>query len=131
MKVALYSPSNVLIYSTEDTAPTSYISFLPAYAHLLKENKRGVIFVSKTFLIGILGSSDLVNIEELKTTLEGKIKSSDVKTEVSFTNSSKEKKSKAEKIVTKDIVSFKILSEGLDTEAVKGFLQSKGCEIAE
>lgn len=77
------------VYESEEVAPTIYISMLPSNAHKLKENQKGVIYVTKSFVIGILGKPDQLNVEELKQHLEGKIKSSDVKTEVTFTQKDK------------------------------------------
>lgn len=128
LKVALTSDANVLIYETEETAPTSYISFLPGYAHKLKETQKGVIYVTKTFIIGILGKPDALNLEELKQAVGASIKSSDQKTEVTFTQKDKKQNNK---IVTKDILSFKILCENLNVEEIKSFLASKGCTNAE
>lgn len=77
------------VYESDEVAPTIYISQLPAAAHKLKENQKGIIYVTKSFVIGILGKPDQLNVEELKQHLEGQIKTSDVKTEVTFTQKDK------------------------------------------
>jgi len=48
----------VTVYESEEVAPTIYISMLPSNAHKLKENQKGVIYVTKSFVIGILGKPD-------------------------------------------------------------------------
>ena len=56
MKCTLSGDSGITVFDTAEDSPTIYFSFLPAYAHNLKEKGKGIIFITETFLIGILGN---------------------------------------------------------------------------
>jgi hypothetical protein len=54
---------NYFVKSEQET-PTLYFSFLPQFAHTLKEQEKGVIFVGGGYVLGLLGTDkcdDLVN----------------------------------------------------------------------
>ena len=46
---------NLYFIQSEQAAATFYFSFVPSYAHKLKELGRGVIFFGETFIFGLIG----------------------------------------------------------------------------
>ena len=52
---------------SEQETPTLYFSFLPQYAHQLKEKERGIIFIGGNYILGLLGNN---TSEELVKDLE-------------------------------------------------------------
>ena len=51
--------------SNEENA-TIYFSFLGQYAQNLKDQQKGIVFVGKNFIFGLIGEKDAVNPEEMK-----------------------------------------------------------------
>ena len=46
-----------------------YFSFLKKYAQQLKEQKKGIVYIGKNFLFGLVGEKDAINANELKVVL--------------------------------------------------------------
>ncbi len=46
-----------------------YFSFLKKYAQQLKEQKKGIVYIGKNFLFGLVGEKDAIDANELKMVL--------------------------------------------------------------
>lgn len=83
--------------------PTIYISFLPQFAHELKKDEKGIIFVSNNYIVGLLGTNtQLKMVEELEALckqMSSKTVKSNKKDQVKFDFKIKGQKP----IVTKDV----------------------------
>jgi hypothetical protein len=79
--------NKLFFVKSEQDSPTLYFSFLPQFAHLLKEQGKGAVFISSSFILGLLGTADgeaLVNelervckemsSKEVKTTKKDSVK---------------------------------------------------------
>lgn len=66
MKNLIATPGPKVLFSrSEQNDPTMYISFLKQYAQQLKDGKKGIIYMGKNFIVGLLGSPDMLPMEDL------------------------------------------------------------------
>ena len=115
---------NVLSFiQSDEEDPSLYFSFLNKYAQQLQESKRGVAFIWKCFLIGILGTPDLCDIQLIKDIIPKciLIPKEEVKSEVKVEEALEKKegaegkdaknqkggKQKAKELVVRNEVTFK------------------------
>ena len=93
---------------SEQETPTLYFSFLPQFAHTLKEQEKGIIFVGGNYILGMMGTDQT---EEMVKELEACCKEMSSKP-VKMTKKADVKfdfKIKGQKpIVTKGICQFNI-----------------------
>ena len=69
MKCVLSSEPHKVVIESEHGDPTLYFSHMSQYASGLKEAGKGVIFIGDSFIFGLLGDKDMVNLEELQELL--------------------------------------------------------------
>ena len=93
---------------SEQETPTLYFSFLPQYAHQLKEKERGIIYIGGNYILGLLGNN---TSDEMVKELEALCKEMSTKP-VKMTKKADVKfdfKIKGQKpVVTKEICQFNI-----------------------
>jgi len=103
---------------TDADAPTMYFSFLPMYAHSLKESGKGVIFIGGNYVIGLLGTKDnkalVTKIEEACKGMSKKPVKMILKDKVAFDAKIKGKK----KVETKEISMFNVTGSDFKFETL-------------
>jgi len=111
VKYLLNAPAedgNMFYVKSEHDSPTLYFSFLPQFAHTLKDKQKGVIFIGSGFVLGLLGDNQckplVSSLEEACKSMSSKPVKNTVKDEVKFDFKVKGQKP----IVTKDICLFNI-----------------------
>jgi len=112
MKVHLLSPEPKLLLVRSDQAnPTLYISNMPQYAEQLKATGKGVVFVGKTFLYGLVGDAKLFDAKAgpLQQELSKMSEAAEQKEKARAESEAKTEKkaTKAPKLVVKDTVTIK------------------------
>jgi alanyl-tRNA synthetase len=127
MRYVIDNPNHILAYIHSDhEVATIFFSFLGQYAQELKAAKKGVVFIGKTFIFGLLGAKDLIKTEKLKELLAKKNEKADIKTknEIVFT-----KPESKDKIKTSDILQFSYIGL-MDAPAVQEFFQGNAFKEA-
>ena len=98
----------IFFTKSDQESPTLYFSFLPQFAHKLKETEKGLIFVGGNYILGLIGTN---KVEELVKDLEAVCKEVSSKP-VKMTKKNDVKfdfKIKGQKpVVTKEICQFNI-----------------------
>lgn len=51
---------------SEQPNPTLYFSFLPKYAKEFKEGEKGLIFIGSTFVLGLVGNPESVDVAKIE-----------------------------------------------------------------
>jgi alanyl-tRNA synthetase len=70
IKVHLLSPEpKLLLVKTDQSNPTLFISNMPAFAEEMKARGKGVVFLGKSFLYGLLGDAAAFDTKELAALL--------------------------------------------------------------
>lgn len=64
MKYVIDGPNLKSIILSNETNPTAYFSEIGKYIQQLKDSKKGILFVSDTFIYGAFGDGNF-NVEEL------------------------------------------------------------------
>ena len=80
---------------SEQDSPTLYVSFLPQFAEDFKSQEKGIIFVGKTFVVGLFGDPTKIQlpiIEEQCAAMSTKPIKKNIKDKVSFKFKEKGKK---------------------------------------
>lgn len=54
------------VFTSDQSAPTFFISFLPKYAETLKAQGKSVIFIGPSFVAGICGNPEHINLDAFK-----------------------------------------------------------------
>ena len=75
MSLPADSPQKQFIYVSDQSAPTFFISFLPKHAAELKEQQKSVLFVGPTFVAGICGNPEHLNLDLMKEIVSKNAKS--------------------------------------------------------
>lgn len=84
-----------MLKSTEDTIRI-YLSKFNMFAEAFKKGEKGIVYLGKNFVFGLIGEKDAVNLEDLKKVLpKGRVEN-----KVVF------KKTKKVKVKTTDITKF-------------------------
>uniref|UniRef100_A0A7S3CS37 Alanyl-transfer RNA synthetases family profile domain-containing protein n=1 Tax=Strombidium rassoulzadegani TaxID=1082188 RepID=A0A7S3CS37_9SPIT len=108
---------------SEQESPTLYFSFLPQFAHKLKEQGKGIVFYGDSFILGLLGSNEQ---KELVDELQAACKEMSTK-EVKVTKKEDVKfdfKIKGQKpIVTKGVLQFNVTGQDFKAEQVVNILK--------
>jgi hypothetical protein len=64
-----------IIFKSDQSAPTFFISFLPKFAEILKAQGKSVLFVGHTFVAGICGDPSHFDINPVKELVTANAKS--------------------------------------------------------
>lgn len=132
-KYVLNSNEASKLYSvkSEQDSPTLYFSFLPQFAQKLKDQEKGIIFFSNSFILGLIGnntSGEMVKeLEALCKEMSSKPSKSSVKSEVKFDFKIKGQKP----LVTKDISQFSITGSDFNVEKINEVLAKHGVATME
>ena len=117
-----------LHYIASDAAvPTFYFSFVPQFAHTLKEQGKGVVFFGESFVFGLIGHN---KNEDLLKGLEAACKGMSKNKEVKVNKKDKVKfdfKIKGQKpIETKEICQFNITGGDFKADVIVDLLTKGG-----
>ena len=108
---------------SEQDSPTLYFSFLPQFAKELKELEKGIVFIGKNFILGLLGTTekkDLVDqLEEIAKKTSSKPVKAMRKDNVKFDFKIKGQKP----VVTKDICQFNITGADFKLDEIEKLLK--------
>lgn len=110
---------------SEQPDPTIYFSFLPQFAEQLQKLGKGLIFVGDTFVVGLLGTPDLITVPDIEalcktsSTKEVKARTNDT---VKFDFKEKGKKP----VVTKGVCQFSITGQDFNITHISDLLKTKG-----
>jgi alanyl-tRNA synthetase len=106
MKCLLSQSSPNYLIESEHDSPTLYFSHLAQYASSIKETQKGVVFLGKNFIFGLVSDPESVDLGEIEEMLnkdnDGKVVVKKMK-QVKF-----KEKGKKKPIQTKDILQFSI-----------------------
>jgi len=93
---------------SDHETPTLYFSFLPQFAHKLKEQAKGIIFIGGNYVLGLLGTKDceelVKELEDACKAMSSKPVKTNKKADVKFDFKIKGQKP----VVTKEICQFNI-----------------------
>lgn len=129
MKCVLSGEASSLVITSEHSDPTVYFSNMGQYASAMKEKRKGVVFIGESFIFGLVGNKEYVDIESLKEKLlETNPNGIEVKTQdkVSFKLKGQKKPTQ-----TTDILQFVITGIKVDNEAVQKYFCDNGYQLFE
>lgn len=110
---------------SDQSDATLYISFLPQFAELFKEQGKGICFIGENFAVGLFGNPELINVpaleEEVKKTSSKAVKTM-LKKEVTFKFKEKGKKP----INVTDIAQFLVSGADFKIDKVCELLSTMG-----
>jgi len=119
--------SQRVIFRSDEENPTIYFSYLGGAGQDLKERGKSLIYIGETFIYGVLGNPQVLNIDKLKEEVKRKNASANLKisNEIKHQNTATKKK-----VQVKDVVVFNYIG-ALDREAMIKFLSDYGFTVAE
>ena len=120
------SASTALVESDHDD-PTLYFSHLNQYASQLKSANKGILFLGETFVFGLFGSKDMVNVKDLEEKLK-ETNPNGVVTKVVDKFTVKEK-GKKKGVPLQDVIQISIPGIKIDKEAITQYFSDNGFAI--
>jgi alanyl-tRNA synthetase len=125
VKYMLKDDQKVYLVKSDQPDPTMYFSFLPQFAEEIQKKEKGIIYVGKNFIIGLLGNPGLLQISQVEalcketSTKEVKSRTQD---QVKFDFKEKGKKP----VVTKGVALFSITGENFNIDKIAEVLKGQG-----
>jgi len=121
MRYAIDSDKKSCVISTDEQAPTIYVSFAPAFAAEFKAKSKSVVVVSPTFLYALCCNDAVIPQDKLKEILAKTNQKSDLKTRNSLEFEGEKKK----KVKTEGIMQI-LFTGKIEVKEVLQFLESQG-----
>ena len=125
VKSALRDGTNTTFFSLSDQdSPTLYISYLPQFAEEFKNSGKGIVFCGKTFVVGLFGNPDSIqlgSIEEQCAAMSTKPIKKNIKDKATFKFKEKGKKP----LNVSGISNFMITGADFDTGRLAELFESQ------
>ena len=125
IKYFLVSPNKLFFVRSLLENGATYVSTLPAYAEQIKENGKGIIFMGNSFICGLLGSKDLLKMEEFEQ-IAGSLSTKPIKVSKKESVSYKFKEKGKKPVNVKEVLQFQMFGQDFDMDKLAEFLQTQG-----
>jgi hypothetical protein len=125
MKFAIKDDKKAYFIRSDQPDPTIYFSFLPQFAESIQQLGKGVVFISDSYVMGLLGDPkmlDLPSVVEIAKGMATKEVKMNQRDQVKFDFKEKGKKP----ITTKGVCMFSITGAGFNIEKLAETLQTAG-----